>query len=88
MVEARAPFSNGQILNHHPVLKEIADQYQKSVAQLSLLWIIQNGIAPLPKSVTPERIKNNLEVYEFEISAQDVGKISLKILLAGHCLNF
>ncbi|MBU5308356.1 aldo/keto reductase [Clostridioides mangenotii] len=74
LVEAWAPFSNGQIFNH-PVLKEIADQYKKSVAQLSLRWIIQKGIVPLPKSVTPERIKNNLEVFDFEISSQDVDRI-------------
>ncbi|GAA0233100.1 aldo/keto reductase [Metaclostridioides mangenotii] len=74
LVEAWAPFSNGQIFNH-PVLKEIADQYKKSVAQLSLRWIIQKGILPLPKSVTPERIKNNLEVFDFEISEQDVDRI-------------
>lgn len=71
LVEAWAPFSNGQILTH-PVLKEIADKYKKSVAQLSLRWIIQKGIVPLPKSVTPERIKSNLEVFDFEISEQDV----------------
>lgn len=71
LVEAWAPFSNGQILTN-PVLKEIADKYKKSVAQLSLRWIIQKGIVPLPKSVTPERIKSNLEVFDFEISEQDV----------------
>lgn len=74
LVEAWAPFSNGQILKH-PVLMEIADKYNKSVAQLSLRWIMQKGIVPLPKSVTPERIKNNLEVFDFEISEQDVLKI-------------
>ncbi|CEO23124.1 aldo/keto reductase [Paraclostridium sordellii] len=74
LVEAWAPFSNGQILTH-PVLKEIADKYKKSVAQLSLRWIIQKGIVPLPKSVTPERIKSNLEVFDFEISEQDVDRI-------------
>lgn len=74
LVEAWAPFSNGQIFNN-PVLKEIADQYKKSVAQISLRWVIQKGIIPLPKSVTPERIKNNLDVFDFEIKAQDVEKI-------------
>lgn len=74
LVEAWAPFSNGQIFNN-PLLKEIADQYKKSVAQISLRWIIQKGIIPLPKSVTPERIKNNLDVFDFEIKAQDVEKI-------------
>ena len=70
LVEAWAPFSNGQILSN-PVLTEIADKYNKSVAQLSLRWIIQKGIVPLPKSVTPERIKSNLNVFDFEISTQD-----------------
>lgn len=74
LVEAWAPFSNGQILKH-PVLMEIAERYKKSVAQVSLRWIIQKGIVPLPKSVTPERIINNLEVFDFELSAQDVEKI-------------
>lgn len=74
LVEAWAPFSNGQVLNN-PVLKEIADKYEKTVAQLTLRWIIQKGIVPLPKSVTPERIKSNLQVFDFEISAQDVERI-------------
>ena len=74
LVEAWAPFSNGQILKH-PVLQEIADKYQKSVAQLTLRWIIQKGIVPLPKSVTPERIKSNLDVFDFEISGKDVERI-------------
>lgn len=74
LVEAWAPFSNGQILNH-PVLIEIAEKYNKSVAQLTLRWIIQKDIVPLPKSVTLERIKSNLEVFDFEISQQDVDKI-------------
>lgn len=74
LVEAWAPFSNGQVLKH-PILMEIADKYQKSVAQLCLRWIIQRGIVPLPKSVTTERIKNNLDVFNFEINPQDVERI-------------
>lgn len=75
LVEAWAPFSNGQILKH-PVLQEIADKYKKTVAQLTLRWIIQKGIVPLPKSVTPERIKSNLDVFDFEISEKDVERIA------------
>jgi len=67
-------------LIHWPIAKAssiegICGSIQKNVAQLSLRWIIQKGIVPLPKSVTPERIKNNLQVFDFEISAQDVEKI-------------
>lgn len=74
LVEAWAPFSNGQVLNNS-VLKEIADKYKKSVAQLTLRWIIQKDIVPLPKSVTPDRIKSNIEVFDFEISEQDIERI-------------
>ena len=74
LVEAWAPFSNGEVLNN-PVLKEIADKYEKTVAQLTLRWIMQKDIVPLPKSVTPERIKSNLEVFDFEISQEDVDRI-------------
>ena len=74
LIEAWAPFSNGEVLNN-PVLKEIADKYEKTVAQITLRWIMQKGIVPLPKSVTPERIKSNLEVFDFEISQQDVERI-------------
>ena len=74
LVEAWAPFSNGEVLNN-PVLKEIADKYEKTVAQITLRWIMQKDIVPLPKSVTPERIKSNLEVFDFEISQQDVDRI-------------
>lgn len=74
LVEAWAPFSNAQVLKH-PVLTEIAASYKRSVAQLCLRWIIQKGIVPLPKSVTPERIKSNLEVFDFEIKDSDVEKI-------------
>ncbi len=74
LVEAWAPFSNGQVLSN-PVLKEIADKYGKTVAQITLRWIMQKDIVPLPKSVTPERIKSNIEVFDFEISPQDVDRI-------------
>lgn len=73
-IEAWAPFSNGQMLNL-PVLKEIANRYQKSIAQICLRWIIQKGIVPLPKSVTPERIYENLQVFDFELNVEDVEKI-------------
>lgn len=74
LVEAWAPFSNGQLLSH-PELKELAAQYNKTTAQLCLRWIMQKGIVPLPKSVTPARIEENLQVFDFEISALDAEKI-------------
>lgn len=70
IVEAWAPFAAGHLMNHSEVVR-IADKYQKTTAQICLRWIIQKGIVPLPKSVTPERITANLQVFDFEISAED-----------------
>ncbi len=74
MIEAWAPFFNAKVLNH-PVLTELAGAYGKSVAQLILRWILQKNFVSLPKSVTPQRIKENLDVFDFEIGAQDTDRI-------------
>lgn len=49
------------------MLKSIAAKYGKSAAQLCIRWCLQNGILPLPKSVTPSRIIENADVFDFEI---------------------
>ena len=51
-------------------------KYGKSVAQLCIRFAVQNGIIPLPKSVTPSRIASNLDVYDFEISDEDMKAIA------------
>ena len=71
IVEAWAPFSNGAIFGNAKLL-EVADKYQKSIAQLTLRWIMQKNIIPLPKSVTPKRIQDNLNVFDFVISEEDM----------------
>lgn len=70
LIEAWSPLGTGKMLNNE-MLKEIAANYGVSVAQLCIRWILQKGHLPLPKSVTPERIRQNREVYSFEISAED-----------------
>jgi diketogulonate reductase-like aldo/keto reductase len=73
-IEAWAPFSNGQVLKDG-IIAEIASHYQKTPAQICLRWILQKGIIPLPKSVTPERILSNFEVFDFKLNEQDEEKI-------------
>lgn len=58
-----------------PVLIEIAERKGKSIAQIVLRFHIQNGIAVIPKSITPSRIKENIEVFDFELSEEDMKKI-------------
>ena len=74
LVEAWSPLGTGRMLNNE-TLKGIAARYGKSVAQLCIRWALQHGVLPLPKSVTPERIRENLDVFGFEISDADMQTI-------------
>ncbi|MDR2431005.1 MAG: aldo/keto reductase [Candidatus Margulisbacteria bacterium] len=75
LVEAWSPLGSGRILQN-PDLQRIAQKYNKSTAQLCLRWCRQNGTLPLPKSITPERIKENAQALDFEISAEDMQRIN------------
>lgn len=86
VVEAWSPLGTGKMLTN-PKLKEIADHYQKSVAQLCIRWCLQNDVLPLPKSVTPERIIENRKVFDFEISAEDMKTINAMPYIGGSGLN-
>ncbi|KAF1302327.1 MULTISPECIES: aldo/keto reductase [Enterococcus] len=69
--EAYSPLGTGKIFDV-PELKEVADKYNKTVAQVVLRWSLQHGFLPLPKSVHDERIKENTELFDFELTAEDV----------------
>lgn len=76
-IEAWAPFAEG----HHdlftnPVLAEIGEQYGKSVGQVVLRWLMQRGIVALAKSVRPERMAENIDIFDFELSKEDFEKIA------------
>lgn len=75
LVEARRPLGTGRMLNNE-MLKSIAAKYGKSVTQLCIRWCLQNGVLPLPKSVTPSRIIENTDVFDFEITAEDMRSIN------------
>ena len=71
--EAWAPFAEGKndIFNH-PVLTAIGNKYNKSVGQVILRWLIQRQIVCLAKSVRKERMTENLNIFDFELSNQDM----------------
>ena len=71
LVEAWSPMGRGKLLDH-PLLTEMAAKYGVSVAQLCIRWCLQREIIPLPKSVTPDRIRENARVYDFVISQKDM----------------
>lgn len=73
-VEAWSPLGTGRLLQNE-TLADIAAKYNKSVAQLCIRWSLQNGFIPLPKSITPERIRQNFDVFDFEILKDDMNII-------------
>ncbi|WP_029759073.1 aldo/keto reductase [Fusobacterium nucleatum] len=74
--QAWAPFAEGNndIFNN-PVLKEIANKYGKTTGQIMLRWLLQRNIAVIPKSVRKERMKENFDVFGFELKEEDMQKI-------------
>lgn len=75
-VEAWAPFAEGRNnMFSNPVLQEIGDQYHKSIAQVILRWLVQRNIVPLAKSVKKERMEQNIDIFDFELSGEDMKKI-------------
>mgnify|MGYP001861299490 CR=1 FL=1 len=71
LVEAWSPLGSGKLLKKEQ-LREIASKYNKDVAQTCIKWCLQNGVLPLPKTSNMERMKSNLNVFDFEISKDDM----------------
>ncbi len=74
LVEAYSPFGTGKIFDSE-ILKEIAEETNKTIAQVSLRWVLQKGALPLPKSVTPERIVANLDVFDFKLNDDQMKRL-------------
>ncbi|KAJ5760447.1 oxidoreductase [Penicillium odoratum] len=71
VVEAYSPLAHGVRLRE-PMLARIAKKYGKSPAQVMIRWSLQMGFVPLPKSETPQRIRENTEVFDFELDDEDM----------------
>lgn len=75
VVEAWSPLGSGKMLDN-PEIKKLADKYGKTVAQVILRWDYQQDIVTIPKSVHKERIQENADIFDFELSEEDVQAIS------------
>ena len=75
--EAWGPFAEG---NHgiftHPVLSAIGQKYGKSAAQVALRWNVQRGVTVIPKSVHKERMEQNMAIWDFQLSNEDMAEIA------------
>lgn len=73
-VEAYSPLVRGRRWGE-PTLKKLAGKYGKSEAQVLVRWSLQKGYIPLPKSVNAERIRDNADVYDFELTLEEVAEL-------------
>lgn len=74
--EAWSPLGQGGELLGDPVVTEIAARHQRSAAQIVLRWHLQLGNVVIPKSVTPSRIRENIAVFDFELSEEEMAALS------------
>jgi diketogulonate reductase-like aldo/keto reductase len=70
VAESWSPLLNGEILTNE-VIHNIADKHGKTPAQVVIRWNIENDVVVIPKSVTPERIAENLNIFDFELTQED-----------------
>jgi 2,5-diketo-D-gluconate reductase A len=73
--EAWSPLGSGRLIDD-PVIAEVSAKHGKSPAQVMVRWSIQLGIIVLPKSVTPERIEQNIDVFDFQLDDADMAAIA------------
>jgi methylglyoxal/glyoxal reductase len=73
-LEAWSPLKRGDLLDE-PTLMDIASKHGKSVAQVILRWDIQNNVITIPKSVKADRIRENADIFDFELTDEDMARI-------------
>lgn len=86
LLEAYSPLGTGKIFDV-PEMKALAEKHQKSIAQVALRWSLQHGFLPLPKSVTPSRIEENIHVFDFELYEEDMKTIDQLDGVVGKATN-
>ena len=74
---AKAPLGQATTnLFHEEIIKNLATKYKKTPAQIILRWHIQNGFITIPKSCKPERIKENFEIFDFQLLEDEMKAIN------------
>src|SRR3989442_4718138 len=70
-LEAYSHLTRGHRLNH-PVISQIASRHGRTPAQVLIRWSLQHGLVVIPKSIRPDRIRENAAVFDFELNADDM----------------
>ena len=77
LVEAWAPFAEGMHdVFHSPILTKIAENHDKEVGHVILRWLLQRGISTIPKSIKPARMASNLDVFDFDLTTDEMAQIA------------
>jgi 2,5-diketo-D-gluconate reductase A len=76
VVQSWSPLGRGSELRSHPVIAELAQQYGRTPAQILLRWHIELGLVPVPKSEDPQRLRENIAVFDFELPPDDLTRIA------------
>ncbi|NLQ91310.1 aldo/keto reductase [Streptococcus mutans] len=74
ILEAYSPLGTGSIFDNQTA-QDLANKYNKTVAQIALRWSLQKGFLPLPKSATPKNILSNLVIFDFDLTEDDILKL-------------
>ena len=75
VVEAYCPLARAKVMDD-PVISSIAKKHNRTYAQVMLRWLVEQGLVVLPKSVTPSRIKGNIDVFDFQLDEEDHATIT------------
>ncbi len=73
-LEAYSPLTRGHRLNH-PVMIQVAAKYARTPAQVLIRWSLQHGLVVIPKSIRPDRIRENAGVFDFELKREDMERL-------------
>lgn len=74
IITAYCPLAHGELINE-PTLKKIGEKHNKSASQVSLRWLIQKGTIVVPKASSEKHLKENLEIFDFELSVEEMQEI-------------
>src|SRR2546426_119018 len=73
-LEAYSPLTRGHRLNH-PIVTQVAAKYARTPAQVLIRWSLQHGLVVIPKSIRPDRIRENAAVFDFELKREDMERL-------------
>jgi 2,5-diketo-D-gluconate reductase B len=84
---AYSPVAKGRIKSDH-ALQRIGERYGKTAAQICLRWLVQQGVAAIPRTSKLERLSENIEIFDFELSEEDMQQISAMGSAGGRLMDF